>query len=119
MEFLKNIRVAVRLPFVVALALVALIVFAITSLTTLSTVKVGGPKEQAITEQNILLADILPPPAYLVETELASLELANAVRAGDTGRVETTPRRSRPTSSSSRSARTTGRPRSPASRSPR
>jgi methyl-accepting chemotaxis protein len=90
MPSLKNIRVAVRLPVVVALALVALIVFALTALTTMSTVKVGGPKEQAITEQNILLADILPPPAYLVETELASLELAQAVEHGDQARVDAT-----------------------------
>ena len=88
MNMLKNIRVAIRLPFVVALALVALIVFAITALTTLSTVKVGGPKEQAITEQNILLADILPPPAYLVETNLAALQMRVAALEGDTATVQ-------------------------------
>ena len=83
MKLFRNVRVSVRLPFVVVLALAALIVFAVTALSTLSTVKVGGPKEAAITEQNILLADILPPPAYLVETELAAMELRASAAAGD------------------------------------
>ena len=38
-------------------------------------------------EQNILLADILPPPAYLVETELAALQLVDAMEVGDTAVV--------------------------------
>jgi methyl-accepting chemotaxis protein len=79
----KNIRVAIRLPFAVLLAVIVLIVFAVTSLTTLGTVKVGGPREQAITQHNTLLADILPPPAYLVETELAAMELRFAADTGD------------------------------------
>jgi methyl-accepting chemotaxis protein len=83
MQLLKNIRVSIRLPFVVAFALVALIVFALVSMSTLSTVKVGGPKETAITEQNVLLADILPPPAFLIETELAAMELREAAIDGD------------------------------------
>jgi methyl-accepting chemotaxis protein len=82
-NILKNIKVAVRLPFAVLLAVVVLIVFAVTSLTTLGTVKVGGPREQSITQHNTLLADILPPPAYLVETDLAALELRFAAATGD------------------------------------
>lgn len=80
---LKNIKVAVRLPVVVGLALAALIVFAATSLSTLDAIKIGGSEERAVAEQNILLADILPPPAYLVETQLASMQLADAIVAGD------------------------------------
>jgi methyl-accepting chemotaxis protein len=83
-SILKNIRVAVRLPFVSILALAGLVVFAVTALTTLNTVKIGSDKEQAIAEQNVLLADILPPPAFLVETQLRVLELREAFRLGDT-----------------------------------
>lgn len=82
-HILKNTRVAVRLPIVVAMALTALIVFAVVAMNTLNTVKIGGPREQAISEQNVLLADILPPPAYLVETELAAMELRASAASGD------------------------------------
>jgi methyl-accepting chemotaxis protein len=85
---LKHVRVGVRLPFVVVMALVALIVFALVALTTLSTVKVGSDRDEAIAQQNELLADILPPPAYLVETELAAMELAWAALAGDTAGID-------------------------------
>ena len=83
MKLLNNVRVSIRLPIAVLLAVIALIVFAVTALTTLSTVKVGGPREQAVAEHNLLLADILPPPAYLVETDRSVAKLRQAVDAGD------------------------------------
>jgi methyl-accepting chemotaxis protein len=83
MRFLKNIRVAVRLPFVVAVALLGLIGFALMAMSTLNTVKIGGPVEAKVSQQNALLADILPPPGYLVETQVAAKELRAAVEAGD------------------------------------
>jgi methyl-accepting chemotaxis protein len=86
-SILKNTRVAIRLPFVSILALAGLVVFAVTALTTLNTVKIGSDKEQAIAEQNVLLADILPPPAFLVETQLRVLELREAFRLGDTAAI--------------------------------
>lgn len=83
MQWLNNVRVAVRLPFVVVMALLGMVVFAVVSMSTLNQFKIGGPTEQDVTEHNVLLADILPPPAYLVETELAAMELRAAVEGGD------------------------------------
>lgn len=43
---------------------------------TLNQVKVNGPVYSEIVQQKDLLADILPPPAYLIESYLVSLQLA-------------------------------------------
>jgi methyl-accepting chemotaxis protein len=82
-QYLKNIRVAIRLPFVVVMALVALIVFAVVAMTTLNTVKIGGHYEAEISEHNAVLADILPPPGFLVETDLWVMEMYETLDAGD------------------------------------
>lgn len=87
MNVLKNIRVAVRLQFVVGLSLAGLVFFALMAMSTLSAVKIGGDSEQAIAEQNVLLADILPPPAYLVETHLATKQLWLGVSRGDNSAI--------------------------------
>lgn len=88
MQFLKNVRVAIRLPLVVIMALVALVGFALVAMSTLNTVKIGGPEEAKVSEQNALLADILPPPGYLVETQLAAMQLQVALAVGDDAAVK-------------------------------
>ncbi len=67
---LQNVKVSIRLPLVPAVALVALVIVAVAALTTVDAVKVGGDVQRDIALQNELLADILPPPAYLVEAHL-------------------------------------------------
>jgi len=55
--------------------------FVISSLfafATLNHVKVNGPLYQGIVQQKDLLADILPPPEYLIESYLISLQMAEA-----------------------------------------
>jgi hemerythrin-like metal-binding protein len=43
--------------------------------TTLNRLKVSGPLYSRIVEQKDLLADILPPPAYILETYLRTLQI--------------------------------------------
>ncbi len=50
--------------------LVLFVVFVIVSWTTLNTLKVNGPLYKHIANEKGLVADILPPLAYLVETRL-------------------------------------------------
>jgi methyl-accepting chemotaxis protein len=47
---------------------------------TLNQVKVNGPIYHEIVQQKDLLADILPPPEYLIESYLVSLQMAQAER---------------------------------------
>ncbi len=48
---------------------------------TLNQVKVNGPIYHEIVQQKDLLADILPPPEYLIESYLVSLQMAQTGRA--------------------------------------
>jgi methyl-accepting chemotaxis protein WspA len=45
---------------------------------TINTVKVSGPIYQKITLGNELIADILPPPMFVIEAQLLAQELANS-----------------------------------------
>ena len=51
------------------------------SFSTLNHVKVNGPLYQSIVQQKDLLADILPPPEYLVESYLVSHQLIDTEKA--------------------------------------
>jgi methyl-accepting chemotaxis protein len=58
------------------LFLLAFVVFAAFAWNTLNTVKVRGPYYTSIVQSKDLIADILPPPEYLLEAYLNTLELA-------------------------------------------
>jgi methyl-accepting chemotaxis protein len=58
------------------------------SLGTLHQVKVNGPIYQGIVQQKDLLADILPPPEYLIESYLVSLQMADADKAKLAGLID-------------------------------
>ncbi len=51
-------------------------------LLTLNQVKVNGPIYQGIVQQKDLLADILPPPEYLIESYLVTQQMLVADKAG-------------------------------------
>jgi methyl-accepting chemotaxis protein len=54
------------------------IVSGLFSFSTLNHVKVNGPIYQGIAQQKDLLADILPPPEYLIESYLVSHQMMDA-----------------------------------------
>ncbi|GBC89418.1 hypothetical protein HRbin14_00140 [bacterium HR14] len=51
-------------------SLALFVVFAMVAWTTLNTVKVNGPLYESITNKEDLIADISPPPAYIVEARM-------------------------------------------------
>jgi len=57
------------------------IAFALFSFTALEQVKVGGPIYRGIAVQKDLVADILPPPEYLIESHLVGLQMIDANKA--------------------------------------
>ncbi|MCU1346227.1 MAG: hypothetical protein JWL70_2493, partial [Acidimicrobiia bacterium] len=59
--------VKAKLITLAGLAAVALMVFGALAIRTLSDVRIGSARYRVIAENNLLLADVLPPPAYLVE----------------------------------------------------
>ena len=65
----------------------AVVLFMLVTIATLNTVKVNGPIYQAIVADKDLTADILPPPAYLVETRLKTFQLYQAMHGGERGQI--------------------------------
>lgn len=78
---LRNMRVARKLPLLVGIIAAAFVAYACAALLVLQHVKIGGAPYRAISLDKELLADVLPPPAYLVEADLVAHQLV--VAAGD------------------------------------
>jgi len=70
-----------KLWLLVGVFAIGFVVSGLFSLNTLNHVKVNGPVYQEIVLQKDLLADILPPPEYLVESYLVALQMTAADKA--------------------------------------
>ena len=78
MDMLKrllNLRLRTKVFGLISIMIVGFCLFAVVSFDTLSTVQVNGPVYKDIIESKDLVADILPPPAYLVESYLLVLQM--------------------------------------------
>jgi len=78
----KNLSVNIKLYTLVAMCLSAFLGFAIWSHNTLSVAKVHGPYYDRIVQGKDLIADILPPPNYIIESYLMALHMANETEEG-------------------------------------
>lgn len=78
MSFLRNLRLSVKMALLVVVFLAVFITFAVMSRRTLDHLKVNGPVYAEIIQGNVLIADVLPPPAYIIESYLLVLELTYA-----------------------------------------
>ena len=72
-----GVTLVTRLISLVAIACVTLIVYAWVSFNTLVQLRVNGPVYKNIAEGKDLVADILPPPEYIIETYLVALQSVN------------------------------------------
>jgi methyl-accepting chemotaxis protein len=73
----------VRLFTTTAIFATVLIAFGLFTARTLSKVRVGGPYYAQIVQSKDLVADILPPPAYILEAYLLSFQIVNTTNAGE------------------------------------
>jgi hypothetical protein len=73
----NNLSVSTKLTVVVALFGVGLLASGWVSYRTVSRVKVNGPLYAEIVRGKDLVADILPPPEYIIETYLVVLQLTH------------------------------------------
>lgn len=73
---------SIRSRFLLVLGVVAcgFLSFAATSGLALKNLRVGGPVFERIDQANVLIADVLPPPMYIVETHLLVHRLVRAQR---------------------------------------
>lgn len=77
MNRLKAVSLPVKLLLMVTVFIAVFAAFAAVAYRTLETVRVNGPLYRDIILGKDLIADILPPPAYIIETHLVTLELAS------------------------------------------
>ncbi len=68
-------KVRTKIFGLIAIVIIGLGVFGAVAFDTRNTVKVNGPVYNAIVENKDLVADILPPPEYLVESYLLVLQM--------------------------------------------
>ncbi len=79
---LNNFKVGVKLNLLIGVFVTGLIGFGALAFYTLTQVEVGGPVYGEIVEGKDLVADILPPPAYILETYFNIVDLESLVVAG-------------------------------------
>lgn len=79
---LKNLSVKAKLATLVIASVFAVVSYAGWAYSTLSVAKVHGPYYNQIVQGKDLIADILPPPNYIIETYLMTLHMANEVDEG-------------------------------------
>ncbi|HRE30165.1 MAG TPA: hypothetical protein PK954_26220, partial [Anaerolineales bacterium] len=77
-----NLKIGARLYGLIGAFALAMTTFGGLAFYTLSQVEVGGPIYGEIVEGKDLVADILPPPAYLIETYYHIVDLETQVVAG-------------------------------------
>lgn len=78
MNFIRNLSIRNKLTLLTAFLVLLIVISGWFNLRTMDHVKVTGPIYQEIADGKDLMADILPPPAYIIETYLACHALADA-----------------------------------------
>jgi methyl-accepting chemotaxis protein len=73
---IKRLKVGAKLFAFVGLFAVGFVSFGLLTASTISTVAVNGPIYKDIAEGKDLVADILPPPEYIIESYLVVLQIA-------------------------------------------
>ena len=81
----KSMSVKTQLRLLVGVGALSLAAFAAVSQGTTSDAKIGGEAYVQILQGKDLVADVLPPPSYIIESHLVAHELANTT---DPARIE-------------------------------
>ena len=78
MQLLRQVKLSRRLALLVAIFSLGMIVYGGWSLRVLHELKVNGPVYQRIVQGKDLVADVLPPPEYILESYLVAFQLMGA-----------------------------------------
>jgi len=76
MKTFNHWTVKAKLALLIGLFTGGLCVFGLMALSTLNTLKVNGPYYQKIAAGKDLISDVLPPPEYILESYLVTLQMA-------------------------------------------
>ncbi len=76
-DLLRELRLSQRMGLLIAVFCAGIISFGLWSFKTLEEIKVNGPVYERIEQSQNLIADVLPPPLYVIESYLVCLQIAN------------------------------------------
>ena len=89
LAYLKSLTVRGKMHVLIAAFALTFVGYSLWSWNTLSVAKVHGPYYNRIVQGKDLIADILPPPNYIIESYLMALHMANEVDEGaDTATIQ-------------------------------
>jgi methyl-accepting chemotaxis protein WspA len=83
----QNMKLSVRLILLAVCFIVGFLTFGYFSYRTLDVVKVNGPVYKQIVQSKDVVADVLPPPEYIIESYLLVLELNDETDAVAMGKL--------------------------------
>ncbi|WP_334190050.1 methyl-accepting chemotaxis protein [Noviherbaspirillum sp.] len=76
MNALRSLKLSYRFGILIGLFTLGFAVYGAWSFKTLNDLKVNGPVYQRIVQGKDLIADVLPPPEYIIESYLVTLQLS-------------------------------------------
>src|SRR6266850_5782779 len=74
---MHNLTVRSKLTLLVGVFVAGFVAFGLCSQSTLYLVRVGGPYYRTIVQGKDVIADVVPPPEYLLEAYLVVLQMAD------------------------------------------
>lgn len=83
MNKLTQLTIKVRLSIILSVLIMGFTFFGIATLSAMNTLNVNGPIYQRIVQGKDLIADILPPPEYIIESYLIVFQLSHATNADE------------------------------------
>jgi methyl-accepting chemotaxis protein len=83
MNALHNLKLSHRFTVLISLFMLGFLVYGGWSFKTLEELKVNGPVYQRIVQGKDLIADILPPPEYIIESYLVAMQLHDATEKSE------------------------------------
>src|SRR5438105_12300911 len=88
MSGFRDVKISTKMFMIVGFSIAVFAAFALYAYSTLETVKVNGPFYQRIVQGKDVVADILPPPEYIIEANLVVYQIADALETGDRGAID-------------------------------
>ena len=83
MKKLTQLTIKARLGVILAVLIIGFTLFGIATLKAMSTLNVNGPIYQRIVQGKDLIADILPPPEYIIESYLVVFQLSHTTNTDE------------------------------------
>lgn len=74
-DFFKNLKIKPKLFSIAAVCLIGFTLFCLSGYLALNFIKVNGPLYKQIVQGKDTIADVLPPPKYIIEAYLAAFQM--------------------------------------------